>query len=97
MPERSRSTEVEYHRRRARSERDVAYRSANAVAADAHMRLSVLHLQRALLLQAVDRGPLGNIHPFRTLASTECRTMPLPTRHGSLTVKPTSAVVRKQT
>ena len=96
MPERSRSTEVEYHRRRARSERDVAYRSANAVAADAHMRLSVLHLQRALLLQAVDRGPVGNIHPFRTLASTECRAM-LPTRHTSSTVKPISAVARKQT
>jgi hypothetical protein len=66
MPERSRSTEVEYHRRRARSERDVAYRSANELAADAHMRLSALHLQRALLLQAMDRGPVGNIHPIRT-------------------------------
>jgi len=64
MPERSRSAEVEFHRRRARSERDAAYGSANAAAADAHMRLSVLHLQRALLLEAMDRGPVGNIHPF---------------------------------
>jgi hypothetical protein len=76
MPERSRSTEVEYHLRRARSERDVAYRSANELAADAHMRLSALHLQRALLLRAVDCGPVGNIHPFRTPAITECRPMP---------------------
>ena len=62
MAERSRSTEVQYHLRRARSERDVAYRSADELAADAHMRLSELHLQRAVLLRAVDCGPVGNIH-----------------------------------
>jgi hypothetical protein len=87
MAERSRSTEAEYHLLRARSEREVAYRSANELAADAHMRLSALHLHRALLLQAVDRGPVGNIHPFRTLASTECRPV-LPPVHLSSTVRP---------
>jgi hypothetical protein len=97
MPERSRSTEVEYHLRRARSEREVAYRSANELAADAHMCLSALHLQRALLLQAVGRGPVENIHPFRTPAISECKPMPLPTHHASSTVKPMSAVARKQT
>jgi hypothetical protein len=51
------------------------------------MRLSALHLQRALLLQAVGRGPVGNIHPFRTLASTECRPV-LPPVHLSSTVRP---------
>ena len=87
MPERSRSSEVEYHLRRARSERDIAYRSADALAADAHMRLSALHLHRALLLRAVGRGPVGNIHPFRTLTSIECRPT-LPTLHLSSTLRP---------
>lgn len=59
-----RSSDLEYHLQRARSERGIAYRSANALAADAHMRLSALHLHRALLLQAVRREPVGNVHPF---------------------------------
>lgn len=88
MPERSRSTEVEYHLRRARSERDVAYRSDSAVAADAHMRLSELHLQRALLLRAITLGAVGNVHPLQKMASTECRPMPLPAVHLSSTVRP---------
>lgn len=65
MPERCRSADVEYHLGRARVERDVAYRAGDGVAADAHMRLSELHLQRALLLQAVRTGPVGNVRPFR--------------------------------
>ena len=63
MPERCRSADVEYHLGRARVERDVAYRAGDGVAADAHMRLSELHLQRALLLQAVRTGPVGNVRP----------------------------------
>jgi hypothetical protein len=58
------STDVQYHLRRARAERDIAYRSAHAVAADVHMRLSALHLGQALLLQAVRRRPLGNVLPL---------------------------------
>ena len=57
-------TDVEYHLRRARAERDVAYRSGDGVAADAHMRLSAMHLQRAVLLQTVKSAPVGNVHPF---------------------------------
>ena len=45
------ASEVDYHLERARSERDLAYRSGVSRAADAHMRLSVLHMDRALLLQ----------------------------------------------
>lgn len=36
----------QYHSDRARAERDCAYRSDMSRAADAHMRLSVLHVQR---------------------------------------------------
>jgi len=78
---------VEYHLRRAQSERDVAYRSDSAVAADAHMRLSELHLQRALLLRAITLGAVGNVHPLQEMASTECRPT-LPTVHPSSTVRP---------
>src|SRR5947208_3146438 len=53
MPKQSQFTDLEYHLRRARSERGVAYRLGDGVAADAHMRLSALHLGRALLLQTV--------------------------------------------
>ena len=64
LPDPSSSADIEYHLRRARTERDVAYGSANAYAADAHMRLSALHLQRALTLQTVRRVPVGNVQPF---------------------------------
>jgi hypothetical protein len=60
--------DIQYHLQRARSERDVAYRSDNARVADVHMRLSALHLHRALLLQAVTRGPVGNVYPLRSTA-----------------------------
>ena len=65
MPDCSPSAALDYHLARARAERDIAYRLADARAADAHMRLSALHLQQALTLQAVRRGPVGNVHPFR--------------------------------
>ncbi len=52
----------EYHARRARAERDIAYRSADVRIADAHMRLSALHLSRALVLEEIDRR-LGEARP----------------------------------
>ena len=58
--------DVEYHLQRARSERDLAYKSGNSDASDAHMRLSALHLERALLLQEVRRAAVGNVTPFQT-------------------------------
>jgi hypothetical protein len=58
------STDVHYHLQRARTERNVAYCSADGVAADVHMRLSALHLAQALLLQAVQRGPVRNMLPL---------------------------------
>ena len=58
-------TDIDYHLRRARAERDIAYRSADGRVSDAHMRLSALHLQRALLLQEVVRAPVGNVSPIR--------------------------------
>jgi hypothetical protein len=65
MPNGSRSTDLDYHLRRARSERNIAYRVGDCAAADAHMRLSALHLRQALVLQALQSGPVGNVHPFR--------------------------------
>nr|WP_314444069.1 hypothetical protein [uncultured Sphingomonas sp.] len=47
--------ELDYHSARARAERELAYRSADERASDAHMRLSALHLSRALILAEVDR------------------------------------------
>jgi len=44
-----------YHAERARIERDIAYRAADPRASDAHLRLSALHLSRALILEEVDR------------------------------------------
>jgi hypothetical protein len=58
------STDIKYHLQRARTERDSAYRSQEPRASDAHLRLSELHLQRALLLQDVRREPRGNVVPF---------------------------------
>ena len=65
------AADVEYHLQRARSERDIAYRSTDACASDAHMRLSALHLQRALLLEEIGRGPVGNVSPIRTRSFAE--------------------------
>ena len=44
------SADVEYHLARANAERAIADRAANGFAADAHMRLSQLHLERARTL-----------------------------------------------
>ena len=63
-------SDTEYHLHRARVERGIAYRSALACASDAHMRLSALHLQRALLLQQVVREPVGNVSPLRPSPET---------------------------
>ena len=59
-------TDIEYHLQRARSERDLAYRSADDSASDAHMQLAALHLERAMLLQEVRRAPVGNVTPFQS-------------------------------
>ena len=63
------SADVEYHMRRAAAERAIAGRAANAFAADAHMRLSELHVERARTLEAARRGTIGNVHPFRSPVS----------------------------
>jgi hypothetical protein len=59
------SSDLQYHLRRARVERDIAYRAGDPRVSDAHMRLSALHLQRALLLQEVQRAPVGNVSPLK--------------------------------
>ncbi len=38
---------VQYHIERARAELDLAYRAEQRCAAEAHMRLSALHMERA--------------------------------------------------
>ena len=58
-------SELQYHLGRARTERDIAYRADDARVSDAHMRLSALHLQRAMLLQEVQRVPVGNVSPLK--------------------------------
>ena len=40
----------QYHIERARAELDLAYRAEQRAAADAHMRLSALHMERARAL-----------------------------------------------
>ena len=62
------ASDLQFHLHRARMERDIAYRSADADAADIHMQLSALHLGRALLLQEVRRAPVGNVLPFQQRA-----------------------------
>jgi hypothetical protein len=78
MAKRSPFTDLEYHLRRARSERDVAYRIGDGVAADAHMRLSALHLRQALLLQRVRREPVGNVRPLIGSPADAGSSVPLP-------------------
>ena len=63
-------SDIDFHLRRARIERDIAYRSGSPAISDAHMRLSELHLKRALLLQAVRREPVGNVSPLRPIPDT---------------------------
>ncbi len=66
-------TDAEYHLSRARTERDVAYRSADVLAADLHMRLSALHMHQALLIQAANRERVNNVYEFPQRRSTgEC-------------------------
>ena len=45
--------ERDYHRERARTELDQAYRATHLMAAEAHMRLSALHMSR---LREMDAG-----------------------------------------
>jgi hypothetical protein len=59
-------TDIDYHLKRARTERDIAYKSGDTFVSDAHLRLSALHLARALLLQEVRRAPVGNVIPIRS-------------------------------
>ena len=40
-------SDQEYHTQRARAELDMAYRAEKSVVAEAHLRLSSLHMQRA--------------------------------------------------
>ena len=78
MPKSSSFPDVEYHLRRARCEREVAYRLGDGLAADAHMRLSALHLQQALLLQEVKTQPVGNVRPFKRTCRDAETSVPLP-------------------
>jgi hypothetical protein len=50
------TSDHEYHSRRARMERDIAYRAADERVSNAHMRLSALHLERALVSQEIDHS-----------------------------------------
>jgi len=62
------SSSREYHAQRARAERDIAYRASDGRVSDAHMRLSALHLSRALVLDEVERR-LGVDSPAELEAS----------------------------
>lgn len=57
--------DIEYHQQRARAERDLAYRSPSALVGDVHLRLSALHLSRALVLEEVDRRIGESVSPSR--------------------------------
>lgn len=48
----SRVEDPDYHQERARSELDLAYRAESHNAAEAHMRLSSLHMRRLQALHA---------------------------------------------
>ena len=45
-----------HHRERVRAELDLAYRAGNRAAADAHLRLSALHMRRLVELDGVEPG-----------------------------------------
>lgn len=49
------TTSSRYHLERGRTERDIAYKASDPRASDAHMRLSALHLSRAMVFEEVDR------------------------------------------
>jgi hypothetical protein len=67
-------TDIEYHLGRARAERNIAYRTSHLGASDAHMSLSAMHLQRAMLLQEVRIVPVGNVVPFRAPLTSRLET-----------------------
>ena len=48
----------QYHIDRARAELDLAYRAEVATAAEAHMRLAALHMERVRLAGAAPQPPL---------------------------------------
>ncbi|WP_129791653.1 hypothetical protein [Sphingosinicella sp. CPCC 101087] len=56
----------EHHRERVRAELDLAYRAVSPAAADAHLRLSALHMRRLAELGHVsvtdEPTPLGTTH-----------------------------------
>jgi predicted SprT family Zn-dependent metalloprotease len=56
--------DASYHAQRARTERELAYRAPDERVGDAHLRLSALHLSRAMVLEEVDRR-LGAAEPRR--------------------------------
>lgn len=49
--------EKDYHLTRARAEMDLAYRAPEASAAQAHMKLSALHMARIKALDPTNAGP----------------------------------------
>jgi hypothetical protein len=63
------SADVQFHLTRARAERDIAYRASDPRVGDAHMRLSALHLDRALRLQQVQPGAANVDDPPRPAAA----------------------------
>jgi hypothetical protein len=54
------TNDLEYHLDRARAERNTAYGAGHERVSDAHMKLSALHLQRALLLREVNSATVEN-------------------------------------
>jgi hypothetical protein len=50
--------ELEYHAARAKAELDLSYRAQRRAAAEAHMRLSALHMDRVRLLLSASQVQL---------------------------------------
>jgi hypothetical protein len=48
--------DASYHAQRARTERELAYRAPDERVGDAHLRLSALHLSRAMVLEELIAG-----------------------------------------
>ena len=55
--------DLSYHQDRARAEFDCGYRARAGAAADAHLRLSALHMQRALEISGARRPGLFRGEP----------------------------------
>lgn len=47
-----RNDERDYHTARAQAELDSSYRATHGAAAEAHMKLSALHMQRAMSMKS---------------------------------------------